>query len=144
MNKQIKFILLTLLLNLVITTVGLSQDKLGKIFVKAVTTEVDGQPVADAGIQEAVKDIKKRPGKFGLAEKESEANFLLIVTDRNSVPQAGTAAAKSVLGTLYVRDGKDWKPVAKLKSGSNDILWGIAAEHLIKNAAKWVKENIKN
>jgi hypothetical protein len=144
MNKQFNLIILISALLLVSATITFGQDKLGKIYVKAATTEVDGQQIPDAELEEAVKDIKKRPGKFILADKESEANFLLVVTERISIPQSGTAAAKSILATLYIRKSDEWEPATKLKSGSNDIFWGIAAEHLIKNAAKWVKENIKN
>lgn len=144
MSKQFNFIMLIFLLLFAGAVVTFSQDKIGKLFVKAAITEVDGKQIEDTELEEAVKDIKKRPGKFVLVDKESEADFLLIINERNSVAQSGTAAAKSILATLYVREASEWKPAAKLKSGSNDIFWGVAAEHLIKKAAKWVKDNALN
>lgn len=144
MNNQVKFITLIIVLVLASATQTFGQDKLGKLFIKAATTEVDGKQIPDTELEEAVKDMKKRPGKFTLVEKESEADFLIVVNERNSTPQSGNPSAKSILATLYVRKDGEWEPATKLRSGSNDIFWGIAAEKVVKSAAKWVKGNAKN
>lgn len=118
-----------------------AQKKLGKIFVKAATVEIDGKQVPDMSLEESVRDIKKRPGKFEVASTEDEADYLIVIKERVSTPQSGNPAAKSILGILYVRKGPEWEPAVPLKSGSNDIFWGIAADKFMKNAAKWVSEN---
>jgi hypothetical protein len=120
------------------------KGKLGKIFIKAATTEVEGQQIPDAEREDSVKDMKKRPGKFILADEESEADFLIVINERNSTPQSGNPSAKSLLATLYVRESGEWKPATILKSGSNNIFWSVAAENIIKKAASWVKENARN
>lgn len=143
MNKQFKFITLIFLLLLTSAAVTFGQEKLGKIFIKAAASEVNGEEFPDAALEETVKDLRKRPGKFILAEKESEADFLLVVVERNAVAQSGNPAAKSILAKFYVRDGAKWKPATKLDSGVNNIFWSVAVGKLINSAEKWVKANVK-
>jgi hypothetical protein len=119
------------------------KEKLGRIFIKAATTEVNGQQIPDAEREDSVKDMKKRPGKFMLAEKETEADFLIVLNERNSTPHSGRPSAKSLNATLYVRESDEWKPATILKSSDN-MYWSIAAEDIIKKAARWVKENVRN
>ena len=40
--------------------------------------EINGQQFPDADLEESVKDMTKRPGKFIVADKESDADFLLV------------------------------------------------------------------
>lgn len=141
MNKHLKFIILNFLFLLATATVSFGQEKTGKFFVKAATTEVDGQQIPDADLEQAVKDVKKSIKPIYLADKESEADFLIVINERNSTPQSGNPAAKSIIATLYRRENGDWKPATKLKSGSNDIFWSIAAENIVKKAVKWLNEN---
>ena len=95
MKKQLTFITMTLLLLMASVTVTVGQNKSGKFFVKAATTEVDGQQIPDAELEQAVKDIKKQIRPIYLADKESEADFLILVNERNSTPQSGSPAAKT-------------------------------------------------
>ena len=141
MYKNVNLITLIFLLLSASAAVTSGQEKLGKIFIKAALIEVDGKQIPDTDSEESVKDIKKRPGKFILVDKESEADFLIVVNERTSTPQSGSPAAKSIHATLYTRDAGKWTPATKLISGSNDIFWGIAAENIVKKATKWVKEN---
>lgn len=116
-------------------------DKLGKIFVKAGTTEVNGQQFPDAAVEDSVKDIKKRPGQFALVDQESEADYLLIVVERKATALSGQMASKVIVATLSVRDGTAWKPATKLQSGAKNTIWSVAANNIISQAEKWVKAN---
>ena len=122
-------------------TARAADTKLGKIFIKAATSEVNGQQFPDAALEENVNDMKKTPRKFILAGNESEADFLLIVVERKAVAVSGQPASKTILATLSVRDGAAWKPATKLQSGVRNIFWRIAAEDVIKQAENWVKAN---
>src|ERR1017187_8768949 len=94
-----------------------ADHKLGKIFIKAATSEVNGQQFPDAALEENVKDMQKTPRKFILAGSEAEADFLLIVVERKAVAVSGQPASKTILATLSVRDGAAWKPASKLQIG---------------------------
>jgi hypothetical protein len=118
-----------------------ADKKLGKVFIKAATSEVNGQQFPDAALEETVADMKKRPGKFALADNESDADFLLVVVERKAVAVSGQPASKTLLATLSVREGTAWKPGTKLQSGVRNIYWTIAAEDVIKQAEAWAKAN---
>ena len=118
-----------------------ADQKLGKIFIKPAASDVGGQQFSDPELDAAVKDLKGYPDKFVLAEKESEADFLLIVIERKAMAVSGQPASKVLVATLSVRDGAAWKPAAKLESGVGTTIWRAAAEQIIKKAEKWVKEN---
>jgi hypothetical protein len=122
-------------------TAQAADQKLGKIFIKAATSEVNGQQFPDAALQETVTDMKKRPGKFVSADNESDADFLLVVVERKAVAVSGQAASKTILATLSIREGPAWKPGTKLQSGVRNIFWGVAADDVIKQAGAWVKAN---
>jgi hypothetical protein len=119
-----------------------AEDNLGKIFIKPRLSEVNGQQFPDPELEDTVKDLKKRNrGKFLLADLESEADFLLVVVERKAVAVSGQPASKTVLATLSVKDGGAWKPATKLLSGVKNTSWIVAADQIIKQAAKWAKEN---
>lgn len=118
-----------------------ADQKLGKIFIKAATSEVGGQEFSDPELDAAVRDLKGYPDKFLLTDKESEADFLLIVIERKAVAVSGQPASKVLVATLSVRDGAAWKPAAKLQSKVGTTIWRAAAEEIIKKAENWVKEN---
>jgi hypothetical protein len=42
-------------------TIHAADNKLGKIFIKAATSEVNGQQFPDAALEENVNDMKKNP-----------------------------------------------------------------------------------
>lgn len=140
MKKQITLISLSSLLLLVGLTATAAQEGAGKYFVKAATTEVDGQQVPDSELEQSVKDIKKQIRQIYWADKESEADFLIMVNERNATPQSGNPDAKSLVATLYVRREGELKPVSKLRSG-NYIFWTLAAENIVKKAVRWINEN---
>lgn len=142
MYKSVKFTTLIFLLILTSATVTFGDEKLGKLFIKAASTEIDGQQLPDMELEMSVKDMKKRVGKFILVDKEIEADFLIIILERIDVPSSDGISAKSIRATLYVRDNAKWKPATKLQSGVNNAIWGAAARNIIKNAEKWVKANV--
>jgi hypothetical protein len=119
------------------------KDKLGKIFIKAAMTKIDGQEVPDAEREDSVKGMKEKAGKFFLVDKESEADFLIVLNERISTPQSDNPSSKSLVATLYIRESGEWKAATVLKSRDN-LFWGVATGDIMKKAAKWVKENVKN
>jgi hypothetical protein len=119
------------------------KDKLGKVFIKAAATKVDGQEVPDADREDSAKGMREKPGKFILVDNESEANFLIVLNERTSTPHSGRRSSKNLMATLYVREASEWKPATVLKSQDNTF-WSVATGDIMKKAAKWVKENLKN
>lgn len=129
-------------LTVVFIGTGHAADKrYGKVFIKGSTAAVDGQEFPDAEIQESLKDMKKRHGKFALAESESEADFLIVIIERKAVAISGQPASKTIVATLSVRESATWKPAAKLQSKARNVFWSIAADNIIDQAENWVKEN---
>ena len=126
---------------LCMATARAADNKLGKIFIKSTTSEVNGQQFPDTALEETVKDMKKRPGKFILANSESDADFLLVVVERKAVAVSGQPASKTILATLSIRDGATWKPATKLQSGVRNTMWCFAADNVIKQAGDWAKVN---
>jgi hypothetical protein len=122
-------------------TAQAADQKLGKIFIKAATSEVNGQQFADSDLDSTVKDLKKWTDKFILTENESDADFLLVVVERKAVAMSGQAASKTILATLSVRDGAAWKPATKLDSGVGNVIWRAAADKVTRQAEKWVQEH---
>jgi hypothetical protein len=119
-----------------------ARDKLGKIYVKADSAEVNGQKFADKDLEDSVKDLKKQAGDFIVVNSESDADFLLVAIKREVQAKSGQPSDKILTATLSVRDGTTWKAGTKLSS--NEIFWGQAAYHVMKDAAKWVKASRKN
>src|ERR1017187_6172521 len=141
MRKPLFLSIFAVLTVLCLGTLHAADKTIGKIFIKAATSEVNGQQFPDAALEENVKDMKKTPRKFILAGNESEADFLLIVVERKAVAVSGQPASKTIVATLSVRDGAAWKPATKLQSGVKNIFWRVAAEDVIKQAEHWVKAN---
>ena len=121
---------------LCVGTLNAADKTIGKVFIKAMTSEVNGQQVPDVSLEESVKDmqVKSRLRRFTLADHESEADFLIVVLERKGEKW------KTVSATFSVKDGGSWKPVAKL-SNSNSTYWTIAAGKVIEQAEKWVLAN---
>lgn len=145
-TARFRFILLSfaviplLLCSIEVVAQQKNSDKLGKILVRAATTKLDGQEVPDADREESSNDIKKRIGKFILTDKESEADFLLVINERTSTPSG--VPYKNLVATLYVRESGEWKPTIVLKTNDN-YHWRNAAINIIGKAEKWVNANRK-
>jgi len=120
-------------------------DKLGKLFVKAATIEVNGQQFPSTELEDSVNDIKKRLGDFTLAKDEAEADFLLVVIKRGVEERDDNRSAKVAYATLSVRDGDGWRPGTQLRNAGffSEGSWGNAARGIIGAAEKWVKESRK-
>jgi hypothetical protein len=118
---------------------------LGKIFIKASSTTVDGQEFQDREKEDSVKDLKnyvpKKPesNKFFLVENEQDADYLLIVVERSS-QVAGRGV--ELRATISVKQNGQWKAGARV-NGIDNGAWRAAAERLINDAAKWVREQQK-
>jgi hypothetical protein len=110
---------------------------LGKLFIKAATSEVNGQQVPDAGLEDSAKDMKARLElrRFVLANNEADADFLLVVLERKG------EQVKAVSASFSVKDGGSWKPVAKLTSTNSRPTWSLAARSVVEQAEKWVLTN---
>ena len=117
-----------------------AKEKLGKVFIKAGSSQGDGQFV-DPGLEETVKDMKKRPGDFVVVNNESDAEFLLVVLTREDTALAGHSSDKRITATLSTKDGSAWKPAIKLNKSSH--FWTTTADHVIDEAEKWVKSSMK-
>jgi hypothetical protein len=114
----------------------------GKLFIKA---ETNGQQFADPALEDTIKDLKAKHDKFVVVDDEAKADFLLVVTDRQteSKTQLGTQiTVKTVHANLSVKDGDAWKPGIKL-AGSNAVSWANAAGKVIEDAEKWAKDKGK-
>ena len=125
MRMKPKLLALTLLLAL-----PCAAGNLGKIFIKAAPIEA-GQ-VEDPGLVDTVNDLKLKHGDFVVANDESEADFLLVVTDRHR------AVDRFISATLSVRENGAWKPTYKLTQAA--AVWRTAAYLVMRDAAKRVKE----
>jgi hypothetical protein len=117
-------------------TLHAADKTIGKIFIKAMSAEVNGQQVPDAALEDSVKDMKAKPrlGRFVLADNESEANFLIVVLERKG------DELKHISASFSVKDGGSWKPVAKL-TNTDSTGWGLAARKVVGQAQKWVLAN---
>ncbi len=118
-------------------TLHAADKTLGKLFIKAATSEVNGQQVPDAALEDSVKDMKARLElrRFLLANDEADADFLLVVLERKGEQW------KAVTASFSVKDGGSWKPVAKLTSTNSSAAWSIAARSVVQQAEKWVLAN---
>jgi hypothetical protein len=134
---NISFVGVAVLLIAALSTAAPQKDqKLGKIFIKAATSKVNGQDFPDKALEDSANEMKKKPGAFELAKDEAEADFLLVVVERK---QSGAGVIQA---TLSVKAGAEWKPGAKL-SGESGRSWSQAAEKVIKSAEDWVKASRK-
>ena len=119
-----------------------ADESLGKIFIKASTTTVNGQEFQDREKEDSVKDLKGfvpkeyKPRKFLLVENELDADYLLIVIERSSAVQGRGIELRA---TISVKENGQWKAGARLNGTANGV-WRAAAERLMNDAAKWVVE----
>jgi hypothetical protein len=114
-------------------------DKLGKICIKAGSPEPGG--FVDRGLEDTVKDLKKRAGSFVVVDDEASADFLMLVVGRDDTPMSGQATAKRVTVNLSIRDGASWKPGVKISKVTTS--WGLSAAHVIGDAKKWIEANVR-
>jgi hypothetical protein len=108
-------------------------QKLGKLFITAASALVDGKEFSDDERQDSAKDLKKCSKKFTLVDTEADADYLLVVVERSRL-----AKYIEVKGALSVKENGEWKPAVRLTGAANSV-WSIAAEHLMKDAEKWVE-----
>jgi hypothetical protein len=132
-------IILSILAVVPVRIIHATGEKLGKIFIKA--GEPDEQQFANPGLEDTVKDMKRRPGQFILVDDEADADFLLIVINREEARVSGEPNVKLVTATLSVRDGAKWKPGIKISKVTS--YWLLSADRVISDAEKWVKSNLK-
>ena len=122
-----------------------ADQSLGKIFIKASSTTVNGQEFQDREKEDSVKDLKGfvpakyKPHKFLLAENEQDADYLLIVVERSSAVQG---RGIELGATISVKENGQWKAGARLTGIARGV-WRAAAERLMNDAAKWVVERGK-
>ena len=114
-------------------------EKLCKILIKAASSESGGQQFVDPGLEDTVKDLKRRAGSFDVVDDEASAELLMLVVSRDDTPVSGQRTAKRVTVTLSVKDGTSWKPGAKISKVSQS--WGLSSLNVIGEAKKWVKAN---
>ena len=119
---------------------------MGKLFIKAADSNVNGQQFADPELASTIKDMKVRHGKFAVVDDESQAEFLIVVLERKMEmrsPMGTPVNYKLVSATFSIKDGSSWKPACKLtNSGFNGgSSWGIAAGRVINEAEKCAKEH---
>ncbi len=123
-----------------VTTVR-AAGNLGKIFIKAASPEPGGQQFADRGLEDTVKDLKRRAGSFVVVDDEASADFLMVVVGRDDTPVSGQPTAKRITVTLSIKDGASWKPGVKISKVTN--AWSLSALHVIGDAKKWVQANAR-
>lgn len=120
-----------------VSSLHAADKKLGKIFIKATSATVDGKEFPDQEKEDSVKDLKKKADKFVVVDSEADADYLLVVVERN---RAGDKI--EVRATLSVKENGEWKP-ATLLTGPANRVWSVAAERLMKEAAKWAESRAK-
>ena len=107
-------------------------EKLGKLFIKASVATVDGQQFTDQSKEESVEDLKSRNSKFVIVDSEKEADYLIVVVERN---RAGNK--NELKATLSSKQNGQWKPGAGL-TGIADT-WRLAARKVMGQANDWVE-----
>jgi hypothetical protein len=124
---------------------GVSAQKVGRIFIKAVSADVGGQQFPDAELEKSVKDLKNHAGDFIIADDEAGADYLLVVIKREQEKSGknGSQDYRRITAALSVRDGETWKPGAQLVNTGwlNGGTWSVAARGLMGATKKWVKEH---
>lgn len=116
-----------------VSAVYAGDQKLGKIFIKAAATTVDGQVFSDKGREDSVKDLRERAGDFVAVNDEKEAEFLLVIVGR---VKNSNKAELSV--TLSFKEDGQWKPGTRLTAEANS--WSMAARRIMGQASDWVNE----
>jgi hypothetical protein len=130
------------------TSVAHGDDFLGKIVIKAVKAEVNGQEFTDQELEDSVTDLKRRAKKFVLVEDESEADFLLVVVKREKalgnpsfLSHRTPRNVSDLLATLSVKLNGKWRPGVMLSSNACCKYWTDAANRVLKEAENWIKDN---
>ncbi len=109
-------------------------EKIGKVFIRTSSTMVDGLPLVDQELEDSVKDMKKKANKFVVVDSEKEADYLLVVTERNRVDNKSELRA-----TLSSKENGQWKAATRLTTSDAHMSWTFAAERIMKGAAEWVE-----
>lgn len=107
-------------------------EKLGKVFIKASPTTVDGQQFPDQGKEDSVKDLKERAGEFIVVDSEKEADYLIVVVGRGKNSNRAEISA-----TLSFKRNGQWKPGTRLTAIASS--WGMAARRIMGQANDWVE-----
>ena len=115
-----------------------ADKRLGKLFIKATSATFDGKEFPDQEREDSVKDLKETAGKFVVVDSEADADYLLVVVERNRVGDH----KNEVRATLSVKENGEWKPGTRLTGSANGV-WSIAAERLMKEATKWAEARAK-
>ena len=127
------------------SSVHAADKTLGKIFIKASSTTIDGHEFQDREKEDSAKDLKNfvpnksESNKFVLVENEQDADYLLIVVERSS---AVAGRGIELRATISVKENGQWKAGARVNGIANGV-WRAAAERLMNDAAKWVREQQK-
>jgi len=108
-------------------------EKLGKVFIKASSSIVDGQQFADQDKEDSVKDMKERAGKFVVVDSEKEADYLVIVVERNR----RDSVKVELVATISFKQNGQWKPGTRLIASSNGA--GMAARRMMGQVNDWVE-----
>jgi hypothetical protein len=120
------------------------KEKLGKLVIKTAPVPEGG--FADPKLEDTVKDLKKNKRNFVIVEDEAEADFLIIVVERQNElrsPMGTVVNNKTVRATLSIKEDGKWKPAIKLEHGGGNF-WDLAASRVMEDAEKWIKKNVKN
>ena len=108
-----------------------ADQKLGKVFIKATSANVDGQQFADQAMEDTVKDLKRRADKFVVVDSEKDADYLITVIERFRNP-----TRVEVKATISYKENGQWKPGTRLTGAANS--WTVAAVRVLKQAEDWV------
>ena len=127
-----------------------AEQTLGKLFIKSAPTEVNGQQFTDKELEDSVKDLKAKTGKFVVVDNESEADFLLVVVKRevvvgrpNPLSPKTPRNVSDIKATLSVKSDGKWNAGALLSSNGCCRSWSDSAGRVLKYVEDWVKENAK-
>lgn len=146
-NSPIFLGLAALLLGSFSETLLAADKALGKLFIKAADSAINGQQFSDPELANTIKDMKARHGQFEVVDVETQADFLMVVLERKSEmtsPLGTPVNHRSVSATFSFKDGASWKPGCKLTTGSGvspGSSWGNAARSVMNEAAKCARAN---
>jgi hypothetical protein len=112
-------------------------DKLGKLFIKASSTIVDGQEFTDKAMEDTVQDMKRTADRFEIVDSEKEADYRLTIVSRGK-----NSFKAEIKATLSYKENGQWKPGAML-TGLSSRTWTIAANQVVKDAADWIQNRGK-
>lgn len=110
-----------------------------QMFIKADSAESGGQKFADQKREDTAIDLRKNLLAGWTAATETDAQYLLIVVQRDEHAVSGQPSDKAIAVTLSVRDGSAWKPCIKIEKRGQT--WSFLARDAMKDAVKWIKEH---